>query len=341
MDRAERRARDRAFGVGRQAGDAEVGDHRPAVAREQDVAGLDVAMHDPADVCDTERTSDVEADASRLLRRQSTRPAESSGQVLAFDELHDQEWLSVISAGLETCHDVRVAQDCGRQCLAPEPHRDVGVGDDLAAEQLDRNSPVEPGVDRAMDGGHPTDADDLAQPVALADQPALVRRGRRRVALVGHAPKIAEVPETGRHRPPSALVPDLDAWLRLRFGTAPISPRPLPAFAAEDARRPVRHDLLLPVAVDRDRSKDLSPGEVAAHPNGDGLRCPPVSQAGDGRGHARRHLGAGHELTLTRAGDADVGMREEAIRAGLVAGHGGVGRGNQLADRSFVVGFGR
>src|SRR5258705_13786668 len=98
--------------------------------------------------------------------------------------------------------------------------------------------------------------------------------------------------------PRATSVLGLDAWLRLRFGATPITPRPLAAFTAEDAGRPVRHDLFLPVMVDRDGSQDLSPGEVATHPERDGIRRPPASQARDGLGHARRHLGTRHELTL-------------------------------------------
>ena len=197
VDRAEGRARDRALGVGRQPGDPEVGDHRPAVAREQDVARLDVAMDDPADVRHAQRASDVEPDPGRLRRTQPTQPPESGRQVLTLDELHDQERLAVVGAGLETGHDVRVAQHRGGQRLAAEAHRDIGIGDDLATEQLDRHGAVELGVGGAMDRRHPADPDDLGEPIPLADQPALVRRGRRGLAWVGHAPKIAEVPEIG------------------------------------------------------------------------------------------------------------------------------------------------
>ena len=131
----------------------------------------------PADVRHAERPGDVEPDPCGLGGRKPTEPPKPRRQILAFDELHDQERLAVVGAGLETGDDVRVAQDGGGQRLAAEAHRDIGIGDDLATEQLDRDGPVELGVDRPVDRRHPADADDLEQPVPLADQPALVGGG--------------------------------------------------------------------------------------------------------------------------------------------------------------------
>ena len=194
---AERRPGDRSLGIGRQPGDPEVCDHRTAVAGEEDVAGLHVPMDDPADMRDRERTGDVEPDPSRLARREPSDAAEPRGEILAFDQLHHQERLAIIGSRLEAADDVGMAQDGRREGLAPEPHRDVGVLDDLVAEQLDGDGAVEPDVDRPMDGGHPTDADQLRQPVATRDQPPDVRGGSGGVARLAHAATIAEVQRIG------------------------------------------------------------------------------------------------------------------------------------------------
>ena len=90
--------------------------------------------------------------ASDGLRRPDT--TQPGGQVLALDELHDQERLAVVGAGLEAGDDVRVAQDGLRERLAPEAHRDVGVGDHLATQQLDRHGTVESWC-RSRDGPWP------------------------------------------------------------------------------------------------------------------------------------------------------------------------------------------
>ena len=90
--------------------------------------------------------------------REAADPPQPRGEVLALDELHDEVRLAVVGAGLEAGDDVRVAEDGRRERLAPEAHRDVGVRDDLGAQQLDRDRPVEPRVDRPMDRRHPADA---------------------------------------------------------------------------------------------------------------------------------------------------------------------------------------
>ena len=137
MDRAEGRSRDGSLGIGGEPGDPEVGDHRPSVAGQQDVARLDVAMDDAADVGDAQRPGDIEPDPRGLGRREAAHASEARGEVLALDELHDEVRLAVVRAGLQAGHDVRVAQDGRGERLAPEAHRDVGVLDDLATEELD------------------------------------------------------------------------------------------------------------------------------------------------------------------------------------------------------------
>jgi hypothetical protein len=196
VHRPERRARDRALGVGGQAGDPEVGDHRAAVAGEQDVARLHVAVDDAAHVCDAERTRDVGADPCRFGRGEASTSSQAGGEVLALDQLHDEVRLGVVGAGLEAGDDVRVTQDRGGERLASEAHRDVGVLDGLASQQLDRDGPVEPRVERPMDCRHPAAADDLGETVPAVDEPTGVgggRRGIRGSGRLGHAGTIAEV----------------------------------------------------------------------------------------------------------------------------------------------------
>ena len=197
MDGPERGPRNGPLGIGRQPGDPEVGDHRPPVAREQDVAGLHVAMDDPADMRDAERAGDVKGDPGRFAGRKAADPPQARSEVLALDQLHDQERLSVIGAGLETGNDVRVAEDGGRQRFAPETHRDVGVLDDLATEELHRDRATEFRVERPMDRRHPADADDLGKQVAFRDQPPDVRGGCGGVARLGHAATIVQVRRIG------------------------------------------------------------------------------------------------------------------------------------------------
>ncbi len=155
-------------------------------------------MDDPADVGDAEGAGDIEPDPGRLARGEPADSTQPRGQVLALDELHHQERLAVVGAGLEAADDVRVAQHGRGEGFAPEAHRDVGVLDDLAPKQLDRDRSIEPRVRRAVDGGHPADADQLRQPVAGRDQPADVSGWSGGFARLAHAATIDQVPRTGR-----------------------------------------------------------------------------------------------------------------------------------------------
>ena len=69
--------------------------------------------------------------------------AQPRGEVLAVDELHDHVRAVRVGARVEAAHDVPVAQDGGGQGLASEAVGQVGVGDDLGPQELERDGPVE------------------------------------------------------------------------------------------------------------------------------------------------------------------------------------------------------
>ena len=91
VDRAEGRPGQRHLGLGDRPGDPEVGDLHPAVAREHDVAGLHVPMDDAARVGGRQGPGDLGGDPGGLARRERTGPPQDRRQVLAVDELHDDE----------------------------------------------------------------------------------------------------------------------------------------------------------------------------------------------------------------------------------------------------------
>src|SRR6478736_5833027 len=128
-----------------------------------------------------------------------------------------------------------------------------------------------------------------------------------------------------------------DARLGLGLGPAPVPPRPFARLAPEDARRPVGHDLVRPIARDRDAAEHLRPGERAPNPDRDLVRRPPVVEARDAFGHPRRLLGPADELPLAGTGDGDVGMREEARRAWFSARDRRVRGSDQRPNRLLVM----
>ena len=91
VDRAERRARQRHLRLGDRPGDPEVGDLHPAVAVDHDVARLHVAMDDAPLVGRLEGARRLGGDPGGLARRQGAGALDDRGEVLAVDELHDDE----------------------------------------------------------------------------------------------------------------------------------------------------------------------------------------------------------------------------------------------------------
>ena len=77
--------------LGQRAGDAEVGDLHPALAGHQDVAGLDVAVDEAPVVRGGERAGRLGDEPRRGARRQGAAPPDDRREVLALDELHDDE----------------------------------------------------------------------------------------------------------------------------------------------------------------------------------------------------------------------------------------------------------
>ena len=62
-----------------------------------------------------------------------------------------------------------MVQDGRGVSLAPEPQREVRVGDDLGAKQLHGHRPSELRVPRPVDGGHAAPPDQLIEAVAAGE----------------------------------------------------------------------------------------------------------------------------------------------------------------------------
>ena len=91
-------------------GDAEVRDlHRPALARDQHVGRLDVAVNDPAGVRMLDRPGHLDRDADRLIHRELPG-ANQLIEPVAFHELHHDEVAAVGLPAIDDLDDVGVAQ---------------------------------------------------------------------------------------------------------------------------------------------------------------------------------------------------------------------------------------
>ena len=176
---AEHRAglRDAVLDVER-ARDAEVGHLHLALAAEEDVLRLHVAVDEPVLVGEGEPVGDRERELERLPDRKPARTHEELLQVLAVDVLEDDVLAAVVVPAVDDGDDVRVRELRDRPCLATkalEVLRVVGV---VLVEDLDRDAAIELAVVRAEDGRHAAGPHELLELVAIGDQIAGLRRAR-------------------------------------------------------------------------------------------------------------------------------------------------------------------
>src|SRR6188472_4043305 len=160
------RQRDR---VGR-ARDAEVGDLDLAGRCDQQVGGLDVAVHDPGRVGLGQRLRRLPDQVAHLVGIHRLAWPDQLRERPTVDELHDQEGPAalqgVVLAVVEDGGDVGVVQRRGVPGLVLEPLPEARVVGVLALEQLDRDRPAENGVLRAPDLAHAAGGDPLLHLVA-------------------------------------------------------------------------------------------------------------------------------------------------------------------------------
>ena len=168
VDRPERRPGQGHLRLGDGPGDPEVGDLDLAVLGDEHVAGLDVAMDDAAGVRGRESASDAGPDARDLARRQRPAAAQDRREVLAVDQLHDDERAVRVLAVVVDGDDVRVVERGGRLGLLAEARGEVGVAQVLGSEELEGDVAAEPGVGGAVDGRHPAAAEELDQAISTA-----------------------------------------------------------------------------------------------------------------------------------------------------------------------------
>ncbi len=170
--------------VDEHARDAEVGHLGRPLGVDQDVLGLDVAVDDAAVVRGAQRAGDLDRVGDRLGDRQAAQAADALLERLALDVLeHDvgrRVAVVALLAGVDDLDDVRVVELGHGAGLAAEALQLVGVAGRLAMHQLDRDRPLEHGVERPVDRRHAAGADLGVEAVAIREERA----------------------DEGRHRPP-------------------------------------------------------------------------------------------------------------------------------------------
>ena len=169
--------------VGRQpvlverAGDPEVRDLRRALDVDEDVLRLDVAVHDVARMRCIERPRDLDGVGDGLRHGQPAEAPDARLERLALDVLEDDVGEDLpariaLFPGVDDLDDVGVVELRDGTRLAAESLELVGVPRDVAVHELDRDRPLEDGVERAVDRRHAPRADHRIDAVARVQQRA-------------------------------------------------------------------------------------------------------------------------------------------------------------------------
>jgi len=155
-------------GLAGDPGDAEVREPHPAVVQ-QDVRGLQVAVHDAGRVCGGEAGTDLRGQAGGDTGRQraSVMLAERV-QVAADDQVHNERELVALDDHVPQRHHVRVPEPDQGVPLADEPCHGNRVSGELGFEHLDGEPGSGGGVLAAPDHAHPALTDLVVEQVAAA-----------------------------------------------------------------------------------------------------------------------------------------------------------------------------
>jgi hypothetical protein len=154
-------------------GNTEVGQQHAPVGSDQDVAGLDVAVHEPGAMCSIEGGGNTRTDVDREIGAEPALFVEQLSQALAVDELHDDGQASTAATGVldrvVDRDDVGVAQlgDCNG--LATEALGDHRIGCQRRLQELDGDLARECQVCRQPDFRHAPLRESSLQLVALGE----------------------------------------------------------------------------------------------------------------------------------------------------------------------------
>jgi hypothetical protein len=208
VDRPERLTGQRHLGLGHGPGDPEVGHLHPAVAADQDVPGLYVAVDDPPRVSRLESARGVGDDPGGLARREGARAPDDRGEILTLDDLHHDEWPGDVLAVVVDRDDVGVVERGRALGLLAEARPELGVAAVLRPEELDGDVAIELGVVGPIDRRHAALSEQLDEPVSTAENRPDLR----------HAGPPSCLPRPARAGRRRRIVPRVDGFAGLSFG---------------------------------------------------------------------------------------------------------------------------
>ena len=191
-------------------GDAEVGELHLPGRGDQDVARLDVAVHQARGVGDLQRAAGLLEHVECVPQRQPSGALDHGVQRLAVDQLHHQVGgaARVVELGLAVvvdAGDAGVVEHGDRAGLGAEPLDELGVGRELGLEHLDGDLAAEPGVQALPHLAHAAGGDEPLQPVAVGQRHSDARAhdpSRSAAAMVARPIGAASAPPVADNRSP-------------------------------------------------------------------------------------------------------------------------------------------
>ena len=145
----------------RRPGDAEVGEHERAVRAYQQVARLDVAVHDALLVGGVQGVGGLRDQRHRARRGEPADPAEGTGQGVALHVLHHQERGAVLAAVVVHVHHAGVVDGGHGAGLAAEAFGEAGLLQQGGQQDLHRDGTAEHLVGTAPHVAHAAAGDPL------------------------------------------------------------------------------------------------------------------------------------------------------------------------------------
>ena len=202
-------------------GDAEVDEHRVAID-EQDVRGLDVAVHDVGRVDDVEGLGDAAGEPVQLGRRQRTPLGHVVVEGWARHVASHDVGVGAVDVGVDDRCDPGAADPAQGVDLAAQPRAGVRVVGHVLAEHLDRHGATVP-VEGEVHHAHAALTQLLHEAVraearGLTRLLGLVRLGAVGEGVGGHATTVCRV--AGRALDPDTVLTPFPARDVLRVAHA-------------------------------------------------------------------------------------------------------------------------
>ena len=133
---------------------------------DEDVRGLDVAVHEAFLVRGIERLGDLGEQLDGSLRLERAVLGDELGEVVALDVAHGEEEDAVLLSRLVDGDDVRVVERGRDPRLAQEALAEALVLGELGGDHLEGDLAPEPRLLGAIDRAHSPSADEGLDPVA-------------------------------------------------------------------------------------------------------------------------------------------------------------------------------